>query len=110
MRFTTSSTRRTARLSYSEVAAHMVASVEMIMSTVMTESRYLIRFDDICSTMNWLVWDAIESQLIRYAVRPILAVVPDNRDPNLIVDPPRSDFWERVRRWQSRGYTIALHG
>lgn len=76
----------------------------------MTESRYLIRFDDICSTMNWLVWDAIESQLIRYAVCPILAVVPDNRDPSLIVDPPRSDFWEQVRRWQSRGYTIALHG
>jgi peptidoglycan/xylan/chitin deacetylase (PgdA/CDA1 family) len=79
-------------------------------SAALSDGRYLIRFDDICSSMNWAVWDAIESQLIRHSVRPILAVVPDNRDPKLIVDSPRADFWERVRRWQRAGYTIALHG
>jgi hypothetical protein len=26
------------------------------------------------------------------------------------VDPPKADFWERVRGWQAKGYTIALHG
>lgn len=80
------------------------------LSTSMSESHYLIRFDDICSTMNWAVWDAIECQLIRHSIRPILAVVPDNRDPKLFVDSPRADFWERVRGWQQAGYTIALHG
>ncbi|ULA68943.1 MAG: hypothetical protein LZF62_380131 [Nitrospira sp.] len=76
----------------------------------MTEARYLIRFDDICPTMNWAVWDAIEAHLIRYQIRPILAVVPDNREPSLIVNQPHPDFWERVRHWQSIGYTIGLHG
>lgn len=77
---------------------------------IMTEARYLIRFDDICPTMNWEVWDAIEVHLIRSHVRPILAVVPDNQEPRLIIDPPRADFWSRVRRWQSMGYAIGLHG
>jgi predicted deacetylase len=76
----------------------------------MADTRYLIRFDDICPTMNWAAWEVIESLLTRHGVRPILAVVPDNQDPKLIVDQPRADFWEQVRRWQAKGYTIALHG
>lgn len=78
--------------------------------SVMAECRYLIRFDDICPTMNWAVWEAIERHLVQFDVKPILAVIPDNKDPKLMVDPPRADFWERVRRWQAQGYTIALHG
>ncbi|WLT30170.1 DUF2334 domain-containing protein [Geothrix sp. PMB-07] len=60
--------------------------------------------------MNWKAWEAIEAHLLRYSVRPILAVVPDNRDPKLMVDAPNPAFWDRVRTWQARGYTIALHG
>jgi hypothetical protein len=77
---------------------------------MMNESHYLIRFDDICPTMNWTVWKGIEAHLVRHGVRPILAVVPDNRDPNLMVEPPREDFWKQVREWQAMGWTIALHG
>lgn len=73
-------------------------------------ARYLLRFDDICPTMNWAVWNEIEAALDRYEIRPILAVVPDNQDPKLIVDPPRDDFWARVRTWQAKGWAIALHG
>jgi predicted deacetylase len=73
-------------------------------------ARYLIRFDDICPTMNWHVWDQIERVLIDLSIAPILAVVPDNRDPKLCVAPGRSDFWSRVRGWQARGWTIGLHG
>jgi len=72
--------------------------------------QYILRFDDICPTMNWAVWERIEDGLRQYNVRPILAVVPDNHDPKLMVDSPRPDFWERVRQWQADGYTIALHG
>lgn len=76
----------------------------------MVYSRYMLRFDDICPTMNWATWEAIESHLVLFNVKPILAVIPDNRDPKLMVDPPRADFWNRVRRWQEMGWTIALHG
>ena len=40
----------------------------------------------------------------------MLAVVPDNRDARLMVDTPNPDFWARVRDWQARGWTIAVHG
>jgi predicted deacetylase len=76
----------------------------------MPNCQYLLRFDDICPTMNWDTWEAIERQLVAHGIRPILAVVPDNRDPKLMVAPPAPDFWDRVRRWQSMGYSIGLHG
>jgi predicted deacetylase len=71
---------------------------------------YLIRFDDVCPSMNWKAWEKIEKLLIKYSIKPILAVVPDNRDPALNVDTVNTDFWCRVKEWQARGYTIALHG
>ena len=40
----------------------------------------------------------------------MLAVVPANRDPKLIIDPARLDFWDRVRAWQADGWSVALHG
>jgi predicted deacetylase len=60
--------------------------------------------------MNWGVWRAVEEILVDHQVRPILGVIPDNRDETLHIDPPESAFWERVRVWQSRGWTIAVHG
>src|SRR6185437_10671079 len=60
--------------------------------------------------MNWDVWDRIESLLVSHDVRPIVSVVPDNRDPKLTVRAARADFWERVRSWQRRGWAIGLHG
>jgi hypothetical protein len=74
------------------------------------QAQYLLRFDDICPTMNWDVWVKIEALLNHNNIKPILAVVPDNRDPKLAVAPPAADFWQRVRAWQARGWTIALHG
>lgn len=73
-------------------------------------AQYLLRFDDICPTMNWHVWQQIENILMAAGIQPVLAVVPDNRDPSLCLDPPRLDFWDRARAWQARGWTIGLHG
>jgi len=75
-----------------------------------TGARYLLRFDDICPTMDWSIWDKVEEHLDASGARPILAVIPDNQDSSLHIDPPAEDFWERVRDWQSRGWTIAVHG
>lgn len=73
-------------------------------------ARYLLRFDDLCPTMDWSIWDPMERFLIGQGVRPVLAVIPDNRDPQLMVAPPAPDFWDRVRGWQARGWSIGLHG
>jgi predicted deacetylase len=73
-------------------------------------AKYLIRFDDLCPTMNWEVWAAIESVLLEYDVHPLLAIVPANRDEKLVRSPANPRFWEEVRRWQAKGWTIGLHG
>lgn len=74
------------------------------------KAQYLLRFDDICPTMNWCVWREVEEVLSDSGVRPILAVIPDNQDEKLKVSQPNSRFWDEVRRWQSSGWTIGLHG
>lgn len=71
---------------------------------------YLLRFDDICPTMNWDMWERVERTLADLDVRPILAVVPNNQDRSLKVRPARDCFWDSVRTWQARGWTIGLHG
>ncbi len=73
-------------------------------------ARYLLRIDDLCPAMNWSVWEQVERILDQAGARPLLAVVPANRDPHLEVDAPDPDFWSRVRAWQRRGWAIGLHG
>jgi len=73
-------------------------------------SRYLLRFDDLCPTMNWDVWTEVEHILVELKLAPIVAVVPDNEDPDLKVEPAHPDFWGEVRKWQANGWTIGLHG
>ncbi|HXJ77084.1 MAG TPA: DUF2334 domain-containing protein, partial [Candidatus Methylomirabilis sp.] len=73
-------------------------------------TRLLLRFDDICPTMNWAMWDAIEAVLDEFGAQPILAVVPDNQSPKLMVAPPNAKFWDRARAWQAKGWVIGQHG
>ena len=70
----------------------------------------ILRFDDLCPTVNWKIWDQIEVFLIQLNLKPILSVIPDNRDKALIHGCADEDFWSRVQSWQARGWTIGLHG
>jgi hypothetical protein len=56
------------------------------------------------------MWERIAGVLDALGVKPIMAVVPDNQDPDLRFGPARADFWEQVRQWQAKGWFIALHG
>lgn len=73
-------------------------------------ARFLVRFDDICPSMNWTVWNRVERILSAAAVKPLIAVVPDNRDPLLEAGAPEPRFWDKVRQWQASGWAIGLHG
>lgn len=73
-------------------------------------ARYLIRLDDACATMERDKWNRIEQMLDKHGVRPIVAVVPDNRDPSLMFEAPDPAFWERVRAWTQKGWSVAMHG
>lgn len=73
-------------------------------------AQYLLRLDDACPTMSCVSWNKLESLFDRFNIQPLVAVVPDNMDPELQVDNPDPSFWSRVRSWQEKGWTIAIHG
>lgn len=70
----------------------------------------LIRFDDICPTMNWKEWERATRLLEKHNIKPLLGVIPDCQDTNLMIDSPREDFWEYIKMLQNDGYAIAMHG
>lgn len=70
----------------------------------------LVRFDDICPTMDWNQWERATEILNRYNIKPLIGVIPDCQDEELQIDAPRSDFWEYIKELQSKGYAIAMHG
>ena len=73
-------------------------------------ARYLIRLDDANHYMNDLKWLRMEQLLGELGIKPIVAVVPKNKDPELMGGSFNHDFWQIVRRWQDKGWSIALHG
>ena len=74
------------------------------------KSKYLIRLDDACPTMNREKWDKIESILDEYGVKPMVGIVPYCKDENLIIESADPGFWNKARNWQKKGWAIALHG
>ena len=73
-------------------------------------NKYLIRLDDACTTMNAANWLRMEVILDRYNVKPMVGVIPNNKDLNQQIDPEDMLFWEKVKGWEKKGWTIALHG
>jgi hypothetical protein len=73
-------------------------------------AQYLLRFDDLCPTMDGARWQRFVPMLRRFGIRPILAVVPDNQDPDLRYRPPDAGFWDEMCAMQAEGATIGLHG
>ena len=55
-------------------------------------------------------WERFERLIFSYGLKPVLAIVPENRDLDLILETADSSFWERMRRLQAAGATIGLHG
>ena len=70
----------------------------------------LIRMDDISQCMNWEVMDKCENLFDKYSIKPLLGVIPINRDPELLKFPENEKFWERVSIWKNKGWEITMHG
>jgi predicted deacetylase len=73
-------------------------------------ARYLLRFDDLCPTISKERFERFRAIIERHRIRPILAVVPDNRDPELEIDSPDPGFWKAMHALEAAGATIAMHG
>jgi predicted deacetylase len=75
-----------------------------------TPAQYLLRFDDLCPTMSRTRWQRFLPLIEEFGIRPILAVIPDNRDRELELSPSDPEFWAQMRAMETAGATIALHG
>jgi predicted deacetylase len=73
-------------------------------------ARYLIRLDDACDTMDRDKWSQVEHILDQHGVKPIVAVIPDNRDPALMFEARDAAFWDKVLAWAGKGWSVAMHG
>jgi predicted deacetylase len=73
-------------------------------------ARYLIRFDDLCPTVDGARWAGNEALVRRLGIKPLVAVVPENRDPELVRGKADPGFWEHLRELQAEGWTLGLHG
>ena len=72
--------------------------------------RILLRIDDICPTMNFHQFQIAVELMDKYNVKPLLGIIPDCQDPDLLIEPVHTDFWDFVKGLQEKGYTIAMHG
>lgn len=77
---------------------------------ISTPAQYLLRFDDLCPTISRARWECYRELIERFRLRPILAVVPENQDPDLYDSPADPDFWPKLRAMEAAGATIAVHG
>ena len=60
--------------------------------------------------MNWNLWQKAVDILDKYQVKPLIGVIPDCKDPDLLIDAPRNDFWGYIKELKEKGYAVAMHG
>ena len=73
-------------------------------------ARYLIRFDDINSRMDWDKFFILKKCLEKYNIKSILGVIPDCCDDFLFASKPFKKYYEYLRKYKSYGDAIAQHG
>lgn len=74
-------------------------------------AHYVYRMDDVTAGMDRERFRAFLDLFRRHRLRPLLGIVPDNRDPGLNPHPQDPGFWDAMRELRSRGEAeFAQHG
>lgn len=69
-----------------------------------------VRMDDITPDMNWENFRFFQGLFKEAGITPLLGIVPDNKDANLMREEPHEDFYEEMRKLKEEGYCFAMHG
>ena len=72
--------------------------------------KYFFRLDDIAPNMNWDNFNLALEIFMRNNIKPLIAVIPDVRDPKLLNYPANSNFWPIIRELNNNGWIVAQHG
>ena len=70
----------------------------------------LIRLDDVAENMNWDLMKKSEILFEKHGVKPVLGIIHNNKDKELLNYPKQDDFWKQVRKWRDKGWEISMHG
>ncbi len=70
----------------------------------------LIRIDDVAGNMNWNLMKKSETLFDKLNIKPLLGVIPSNKDQEILKYERKENFWSQVRNWQNKGWEIAMHG
>ncbi len=73
-------------------------------------AKYFFRLDDIAPNMNWGNFNKLVDIFNRWKIKPLLAVIPDVKDPKLLVWPDNQDFWNIVGKLSGNGWITGQHG
>ncbi len=74
------------------------------------KQKFLIRLDDACPTLDKSKWSRMEALLDYYGIKPMVGIVPNCQDENLVFQDKNLLFWDEALEWQSKGWVVALHG
>ncbi len=75
----------------------------------MTE-KIAFRMDDICDTMDWNGFCLVRDIFLKYSVKPLLGIVPDNQDPKLMAGSQVEKFYEEMKALEAKGWILSQHG
>jgi hypothetical protein len=74
-------------------------------------SKYLLRLDDASDYMDVEKWQRMENLLDKYGIKPLVGIIPDNKDASLILNYKQDlEFWNKAKNWKNKGWELALHG
>ena len=73
-------------------------------------TKYILRLDDSSHYQDPFKWRMLEKGLDKYDIKPIVGVIPSNEDPSMVYYEKDLEFWNKVKLWQKKGWSIALHG
>ncbi len=79
----------------------------------MTRAKYLIRVDDICEGLNLKNFNKLKYVFETYNIRPIVAVIPNNKDKNLVYENSiyGENFWVLIKSLEKKfKWKVGIHG
>lgn len=66
--------------------------------------------DDICPQMDKQKFLEYKTLFDKFGIKPLLGIIPDNKDNKLKIEDDDLNFWEMIRQLQQDGWAIAQHG
>lgn len=54
--------------------------------------KILVRFDDICPTMDFANFNEAVNLMDKYGIKPLIGVIPECKDKDLEIEPAHADF------------------